>query len=351
MAPGSILDLPLSEIVVGDRFRRDLGDVGALAKSIGDVGLLQPIGVTPDSRLVFGRRRLEAFRHLGRSTIPARVVDVPSIVAGEYAENEMRKAFTVSERVAIGEAVEREFGSRQGRRTDRLPEEVPEVPPGTETRRAAAKRAGFGNETTYRQAKSVVAEAPDLAAKVDAGEKSVGGAWRELAKRKRPHVAHNSGDQEWYTPEEYVRAARLVLGRIDLDPASTAVANAVVGAETFFTRQTDGLAQEWRGRVFTNPPYAADLVAKFAEKLAASFEAGLVTAALVLVNNATETRWFQRLWSVASAVCFPLGRVKFWHPRKVATPLQGQAVLYLGPAADAFVSEFSRFGAVARVAR
>ncbi len=349
MATGSLLDLPLSEIAVGDRFRRDLGDVEALATSIEEIGLLQPIGVTPDHRLVFGRRRLEAFRHLGRTTIPARVVDVPSIVAGEYAENEMRKAFTVSERVAIGEAVERELGERRGGDRSRVQQVAPRR--GRKTRDIAAARAGFGNPETYRQAKSVVAEAPDLAAEVDAGEKSVGGAWRELTKRKRPHVAHNSGDQEWYTPEEYVRAARLVLGRIDLDPASTAVANAVVGAETFFTRQTDGLAQEWRGRVFTNPPYAADLVAKFAEKLAASFEAGLVTAALVLVNNATETRWFQRLWSVASAVCFPLGRVKFWHPRKVATPLQGQAVLYLGPAADAFVSEFSRFGAVARVAR
>jgi ParB family chromosome partitioning protein len=279
------------------------------------------------------------------------VVDVPSLVAGEYAENEMRKAFTISERVAIGEAVERELGNRQGQRRDRLPQEVAEVPPGVETRAIAAARAGFGNPETYRQAKTMVAEAPDLAAQVDAGERSVGGAWRELTKRKHPHVAHNSGDHEWYTPEEYVRAARLVLGGIDLDPASTAVANEVIRATVFFSAEADGLARDWSGRVWLNPPYAADLVAKFAEKLAASFEAGLVTAALVLVNNATETRWFQRLWSVASAVCFPLGRVKFWHPRKVATPLQGQAVLYLGPAADAFVSEFSRFGAVARVAR
>jgi ParB family chromosome partitioning protein len=351
VATSTTFDLALSAIVVGDRFRRDLGDIEALAGSIERLGLLQPIGVTPEHRLVFGRRRLEVFRYLGRTTIPARVVDVPSIMAGEYAENEMRKAFTVSERVAIGEAVERELGNRQGRRTDRLPGEVPEVPRGTETRRAAAERAGFGNETTYRQAKALVAEAPDLAAHVDAGGRSVGGAWLELTKRKRPHVVHNSGDHEWYTPEEYVRAARLVLGGIDLDPASTAVANEVVGAARFFTAEADGLAQEWNGRVWLNPPYASDLVGRFAEKLAASFEAGLVPAALVLVNNATETRWFQRLLSVASAVCFPLGRVKFWHPRKVATPLQGQAVLCLGPAADAFISEFSRFGAMARVAR
>jgi ParB family chromosome partitioning protein len=140
------------------------------------------------------------------------------------------------------------------------------------------------------------------------------------------------------------------MGAIDLDPATTTMANAVVGAETFFTRQTDGLAQEWRGRVFTNPPYAADLVGLFAEKLAASYEDGHVSQACVLVNNATETRWFQRLLSVASAVCFPRGRVRFWHPeKKSASPLQGQAVVYLGPAVATFAAVFSGFGAVPRL--
>ena len=55
-----IRTLPLSSINVGARHRKDMGDVSALAASIEAVGLLQPIGVTSDLRLVFGDRRLRA---------------------------------------------------------------------------------------------------------------------------------------------------------------------------------------------------------------------------------------------------------------------------------------------------
>ena len=58
----------------------------------------------------------------------------------------------------------------------------------------------------------------------------------------------------------------------------------------------------------------------------------------------TETRWFQGFRSVAAAVCFPLGRVRFWNPDKEAAPLQGQAVLYLGNDTKLFDAEFSDFG-------
>jgi phage N-6-adenine-methyltransferase len=158
------------------------------------------------------------------------------------------------------------------------------------------------------------------------------------------HVANNSGDNEWYTPDEYLDAARRVIGEFDLDPASNPVANERVRAAVFYTAEDDGLAKDWSGVVWMNPPYESSLVDKFAKKLANSYSAGDVTAAVVLVNNGTETKWFQCLAEQASAICFPKGRVKFWHPRKEAVPLQGQAVLYLGDDMEAFVTEFSSFG-------
>ena len=189
-----IVQLPIASIKIGKRFRSDLGDLDALAASIKEIGLLQPIGVDYQHRLIYGERRLRAHQVLGLENIQARVIAVPSLLAAEHAENEIRKDFTASERVAIAQAIEAEIGNRQGQRTDlkasdhgdsagdelrknfsevgaqALPENFPEVT-GKETRNIAAKAAGFGNETTYRQAQKVVEKAePALVLAMDKGE-------------------------------------------------------------------------------------------------------------------------------------------------------------------------------------
>ncbi|MGF1614355.1 MAG: DNA N-6-adenine-methyltransferase [Gammaproteobacteria bacterium] len=159
------------------------------------------------------------------------------------------------------------------------------------------------------------------------------------------HVAHNSGQNEWYTPPDIIQLARQVMGAIDLDPASSAAANEVVGAARFYDLQDNGLEKAWSGRVFLNPPYGQPLIAQFTQKLTAHVRTGEVSEAITLVNNATETGWFQDLLGVAQGVCFPKGRIQFWQPgEEEGTPLQGQAVLYFGSRFRRFESVFSSLG-------
>lgn len=165
---------------------------------------------------------------------------------------------------------------------------------------------------------------------------------------KKAHVARSTGNNEWYTPAEYINAARAVMGHIDTDPASSAIANETVGAEVFYTAEQDGLFRDWWGNVWLNPPYSRGLLQKFAEKLLKSINAEETKQAIVLVNNATETKWGQLLISRASAVCFISGRIRFIDPAGVKSgmPLQGQMALYYGHNPGFFCCEFEKFGAV-----
>ena len=160
------------------------------------------------------------------------------------------------------------------------------------------------------------------------------------------HVTANSGENEWYTPPDIIEAAREVMGGIDLDPASCELAQSNVKAKRFYTVDDDGLSKKWAGRVWLNPPYSKDLIGPFASKVVN--ESARLQQAVVLVNNATDTAWFHDLASVASAVCFLRGRVKFLDRtgKPANTPVQGQAVLYVGANVEGFRSRFSSFGFV-----
>ena len=165
------------------------------------------------------------------------------------------------------------------------------------------------------------------------------------------HVAANSGENEWYTPPDILNLARNVLGSFDLDPASSVTANKSVGAAKIFTVEDDGLSAEWpRGVIFMNPPYSQPLIGQFCERFADEIKRG--STGISLVNNATETRWFQSLARASSAMCFPLSRIKFLNPEgNPGGPLQGQAIIYCGPRPVLFEREFADVGFVVRVSR
>src|SRR4029077_20448691 len=111
--------IPLSAIRVGKRHRKDLGDIRSLARSIQEIGLLHPVVIRPDGKLIAGERRLRALKLLGWAKVPVTVLDLDKVIRGEVAENVLRPDFRPSEMVAIARALEpilrREAKARQGR--------------------------------------------------------------------------------------------------------------------------------------------------------------------------------------------------------------------------------------------
>ena len=95
----------ISDIIIGKRHRRDMGDLDALARTIRDLGLLHPVVIRPDGTLIAGERRLRAAKLIGWTDVPVNVVDIEKIALGEYAENVERKDFTYAEAVDILRAV------------------------------------------------------------------------------------------------------------------------------------------------------------------------------------------------------------------------------------------------------
>ena len=171
------------------------------------------------------------------------------------------------------------------------------------------------------------------------GELTTAGALR-LA--KGAHVSNNSGENEWYTPPQYIESARKVMGRIDLDPSSTKAANQIIKAKRFYDVEMDGLVQPWKGCIWMNPPYSQPEIWKFIDKL----ETEQYEQAIILVNNATETKWGQKLLSLSAAVCFHTGRIRFVSPDGELgdSPLQGQMIAYIGPKVREFIGEFRQYG-------
>lgn len=152
---------------------------------------------------------------------------------------------------------------------------------------------------------------------------------------------------EWYTPPALIESARQVLEGLTLDPASCPEAQQVIKAEQFYTAQDDGLSQLWGGKVWLNAPYSMPLIERFTVRLVQEYQSGEVTAAIALVNNATETNWFHRLAANCTRRLDFKGRLSFWNPSKPSgSNRQGQVLFYFGDAPEQFELSFGHLGLI-----
>jgi N6-adenosine-specific RNA methylase IME4 len=194
----SVNYLPIESVVVGERFRRKLGDIDALARSIKEVGLLHPIVVDDENRLVAGYRRLLAAKKLGWKEIPVHRVSLDDIAKGEMHENLVRKNFTVSEIVAIKRALEPRVREEAKRRKESTIQKGKkgfqrgaDSAPRSKSRDILAEYAGVSHDTLAKAEEIVKSaeEDPETYGKiledVDSGKVSLNYAYEMVRKRKK----------------------------------------------------------------------------------------------------------------------------------------------------------------------
>jgi len=162
----------------------------------------------------------------------------------------------------------------------------------------------------------------------------------------------NYKSDEWYTQPDLIAEVRAFFGGvIGLDPASCELAQEVVQAVRYFTKDDNGLIHAWNAEsVFVNPPYSEP--AAWVDKAIAEHKAGRARRILLLVNNSTDTAWFQTLLR-DYPVCFLSGRLAFWRPDRHHSEAkesgwQGSALFFLGEDnwRYKFVDRFAKHGVI-----
>ena len=94
------MQVPVEDIKVKKRIRKDPGDIDALAESMKRFGQISPIVITRKNVLIAGGRRLEAARSLGWSSINAVIAEIPDELTKleyELEENLQRRDFSPDE--------------------------------------------------------------------------------------------------------------------------------------------------------------------------------------------------------------------------------------------------------------
>ena len=254
------ITISTSDIQVFKRIRKDVRAIEELAADIRLRGLINPITVMENADgtylLVAGLRRLEATWYNNETTIRATVLSpmaADQSLAMEYAENEQRQGFTVSERLEYAgkiAAIERakararkSIYAREGREQDVRDRPRPEK---GKSRDIIAANAGFSSGRQYERALAISEARPDLLEKIDQGETSIHAAYKEVTESTFPSPADDTH----------------VLTEQSSPPEPTAPDLAASGA--LDPMSNDQVARAKHQRLLKNPLYAS-LVTKHQE--------------------------------------------------------------------------------------
>lgn len=170
---------------------------------------------------------------------------------------------------------------------------------------------------------------------------------------------HSAESAEHNTPRAIVEAARRVLGHIDLDPMSNAVAQQTIRATVFYTEQDDCFVQPWLGRTFLNP--AGGFVREAWQRLMIEYGRGDVPAFIWIGFSLEQLQSLQvedydRKRKISDAytgpspsefpICIPRGRLRFEDQDGMpqTQPTHANFIAYGGVEIHRFVETFGIFG-------
>lgn len=216
-----------------------------------------------------------------------------------------------------------------------------------------ADQFGVGKNTVIRAEK--FADAVDTIADTygdEAKQKILSGATKlpQKAITETAKQLYTSETPEWYTPRIIIDSVLELFGAIDLDPCSNGKGDAAnVPATEHYTREDNGLARAWHGKVYMNPPYGRE-VAQWVEKVIAEYQAGNISEAIILIAARTDTRWFNLLVNYGAMWCAVEGRLLFTTPgvkTSNAAPFPS-AIFYLGDNVQDFYHCFKHHGPIYR---
>ena len=151
--------IDIEKVSVGDRIRKDMGDLKELSDDIAKNGLINPPVVTPDFELIAGERRLEAMKKLGYKQVEVRIMKVEDAehkLNLEINENENRKDFNKSERIEYARQLERiERVKASQREKAGVAIDPRENFPQGRTRDLVAEKMGIGSGKQYEKEKYI----------------------------------------------------------------------------------------------------------------------------------------------------------------------------------------------------
>ena len=154
--------MKIDEIIVKDRIRKDAGGMMELINDIKANGLINPVTVNTDHVLLAGYRRLSACKALGWTDIPAHMVSTENEeqeLRVEISENEVRKEFTMTERLDYARRLQR-IESIKADQRQKDGKDLSQNSDKGRTDEIVSKQTGIGSRDTLRKAQ-VIAENKD----------------------------------------------------------------------------------------------------------------------------------------------------------------------------------------------